>query len=86
MFVHKNQAPLVCGCVWPEILFLQPVLIHNSHHTFLSFYKVGVHIADVTHFIRPGTAIDDEAGNRGTTVYLTDKVIRTFDSIICGMT
>lgn len=38
-------------------------------------YQVGVHIADVTHFIRPGTALDDEAGNRGTTVYLTDKRI-----------
>lgn len=38
-------------------------------------YQVGVHIADVTHFITPGTALDDEAGNRGTTVYLTDKRI-----------
>ena len=62
-------------------LFLSTTLI-----TFFSFYKVGVHIADVTHFITPGTALDDEAGNRGTTVYLTDKVIRTFDSIIYGMT
>ena len=34
-----------------------------------------MHIADVTHFIRPGTALDDEAANRATTVYLTDKVI-----------
>lgn len=33
-----------------------------------------MHIADVTHFIRPGTALDDEAANRATTVYLTDKV------------
>ena len=33
-----------------------------------------MHIADVTHFIRPGTALDEEAANRGTTVYLTDKV------------
>ena len=33
-----------------------------------------MHIADVTHFIKPGTALDDEAANRGTTVYLTDKV------------
>ena len=41
---------------------------------FLSWPQVGVHIADVTHFIRPGTALDDEAANRGTTVYLTDKV------------
>jgi len=33
-----------------------------------------VHIADVSHFIRPGTAIDKEAASRGTTVYLIDKV------------
>ena len=38
-------------------------------------YEVGVHIADVSHFIRPGTAIDQEAANRGTTVYLTDRRI-----------
>ncbi|CAH1778412.1 unnamed protein product [Owenia fusiformis] len=37
--------------------------------------EVGVHIADVSHFIRPNTAIDDEASNRGTTVYLVDKRI-----------
>jgi len=36
--------------------------------------QVGVHIADVSHFIRPGTAIDKEAAGRGTTVYLIDKV------------
>lgn len=38
-------------------------------------FEVGVHIADVSHFIRPGTAIDKEAGNRSTTVYLTDRRI-----------
>ncbi|XP_033754703.1 exosome complex exonuclease RRP44-like [Pecten maximus] len=37
--------------------------------------EVGVHIADVSHFIRPGTAIDKEAAERGTTVYLTDRRI-----------
>lgn len=37
--------------------------------------EVGVHIADVSHFIRPGTALDEEASNRGTTVYLSDKRI-----------
>ncbi|XP_062515384.1 exosome complex exonuclease RRP44-like isoform X2 [Corticium candelabrum] len=36
-------------------------------------YEVGVHIADVSHFVRPGTALDKEAANRGTTVYLVDK-------------
>ncbi|CAJ0928716.1 unnamed protein product, partial [Mesorhabditis belari] len=38
-------------------------------------YEVGVHIADVTHFVRPETAIDKEAADRGTTVYLTDRRI-----------
>ena len=37
--------------------------------------EVGVHIADVSHFIRPGTAIDKEAANRSTTVYMTDRRI-----------
>lgn len=37
--------------------------------------EVGVHIADVSHFIRPNTAIDKEAASRATTVYLVDKRI-----------
>ncbi|CAI9542511.1 unnamed protein product [Staurois parvus] len=37
--------------------------------------EVGVHIADVSHFIRPGNALDQESSNRGTTVYLCDKRI-----------
>ena len=37
--------------------------------------EVGVHIADVSHFVRPNTALDKEAANCGTTVYLADKQI-----------
>lgn len=37
--------------------------------------EVGVHIADVSHFIRPGNALDKEAASRATTVYLVDKRI-----------
>ncbi|KAJ8253393.1 hypothetical protein GJAV_G00212430 [Gymnothorax javanicus] len=37
--------------------------------------EVGVHIADVSHFIRPGNALDQEAANRGTTVYLCERRI-----------
>uniref|UniRef100_A0A8C6Y5L9 Protein DIS3 homolog n=1 Tax=Naja naja TaxID=35670 RepID=A0A8C6Y5L9_NAJNA len=36
--------------------------------------EVGVHIADVSHFIRPGNALDQESAKRGTTVYLCEKV------------
>jgi exosome complex exonuclease DIS3/RRP44 len=38
-------------------------------------YAVGVHIADVSHFVKPDTAMDREASMRGTTVYLVDKRI-----------
>lgn len=41
----------------------------------LKKYNVGVHIADVTHFVRPNTALDKEAAARSTTVYLVDKRI-----------
>uniref|UniRef100_A0A2K6GLU0 Exosome complex exonuclease RRP44 n=1 Tax=Propithecus coquereli TaxID=379532 RepID=A0A2K6GLU0_PROCO len=37
--------------------------------------EVGVHIADVSHFIRPGNALDQESARRGTTVYLCEKRI-----------
>ncbi|XP_076159782.1 exosome complex exonuclease RRP44 [Alosa pseudoharengus] len=37
--------------------------------------EVGVHIADVSNFIRPGNALDEEAASRGTTVYLCGKRI-----------
>lgn len=38
-------------------------------------FEVGVHIADVSHFVKPNTAMDSEASIRGTTVYLVDKRI-----------
>lgn len=37
--------------------------------------RVGVHIADVAHYVRPGTALDAEAVARGTSVYLADQVV-----------
>jgi ribonuclease R len=38
-------------------------------------YEVGIHIADVSYYVRPGTALDEEAYKRGTSVYLVDRTI-----------
>ncbi|XP_050525860.1 exosome complex exonuclease RRP44 [Daktulosphaira vitifoliae] len=52
-------------------------------------FQVGVHIADVTHFVKPGSAIDVEASQRATTVYLTgrriDMVPELLSSNLCSL-
>lgn len=40
-----------------------------------SSWEVGVHIADVSHYVRPGSLIEEEAFKRGTSVYLVDRVV-----------
>jgi exosome complex exonuclease DIS3/RRP44 len=45
-------------------------------------YEIGVHIADVSHFIRPNTALDKEAADRGTTVYLQDNRIDMIPALL----
>jgi protein SSD1 len=46
-------------------------------------YELGVHIADVSYFVSPGTEVDAEAYNRATSVYLVQKVIPMLPRLLC---
>jgi len=46
-------------------------------------YEVGVHIADVSHFVKPGTAVDSEAQKRATTVYLCQYAVPMLPPTLC---
>ncbi len=45
-------------------------------------FEIGVHIADVSHYVRPGTALDREARKRGLSVYLVDRTIPMLPEVL----
>ena len=46
--------------------------------------QVGVHIADVSHYVQPGDAVDEEAYKRGTSTYLVDRVLPMLPEELCN--
>lgn len=57
--------------------------LENGH------WEVGVHIADVSYYVQPGSALDKEAYQRGTSVYLVDRVLpmlpEELSNIVCSL-
>ena len=50
--------------------------LENGH------YEIGIHIADVSHYLQPGTILDKEAYNRATSVYLVDRVVPMLPEVL----
>ena len=49
-----------------------------------NLYQIGVHIADVSFYVRPDTRVDEEAYRRGTSIYLVDRVIPMLPEELCN--
>lgn len=47
-------------------------------------FEIGVHIADVTYYVQPGTVVDKEAQARGTSVYLVDRTVPMLPEKLCN--
>ncbi len=45
-------------------------------------FEIGIHIADVSHYLKPGTILDDEAYERATSVYLVDRVVPMLPEVL----
>jgi ribonuclease R/exosome complex exonuclease DIS3/RRP44 len=45
-------------------------------------YEIGIHIADVSHYLKEGTVLDDEAYERATSVYLVDRVVPMLPEVL----
>lgn len=45
-------------------------------------YEIGIHIADVSYYVKPGSALDTEARERGTSVYLVDRTIPMLPEVL----
>ena len=66
------------------ISFEQITSSRDHEITTEPLFQIGVHIADVSHYVRPGTKIDDEAYQRGCSVYLVDRVLPMLPEELCN--
>ena len=69
-------------CCVPRYARVTCTCIMLYYNYCAGLYEVGVHIADVSYFIEPGSALDHEASQRATSVYLVQKVLVILHDIL----
>jgi ribonuclease R len=79
--VHPGEAAGRVDCRAHQVVTIDPedakdfddaICLERAGH---QHWKLWVHIADVSHYVKPGTALDEEAARRGNSTYLVDRVI-----------
>lgn len=65
-----------------EYIIITIIKLLITFYLFLLYDFIMIDIADVTYFVKPGQAMDEEAASRGTTVYLVDKRIDMLPSLL----
>lgn len=65
-----------------DALSIRPATSEERNQYPGAEYEIGIHIADVSHFVREGTVLDDEAKKRAFSVYLVDRTIPMLPSIL----
>ena len=85
---RRDLRDLVCFTIDPDTAkdFDDAVSVRQVDS---GMFELGVHIADVSYFVQPGDAVDEEAWSRGTSVYLVDTVLpmlpETLSNGLCSL-
>lgn len=60
----------------------EEILVKNNIKASGTLYEIGVHIADVSHYVQPGSELDKEALKRGCSIYLVDRTIPMLPEVL----